>query len=167
MATLCDEKTFTEVFRNYAKSLNSYLYYQLGDTSQAQDITQEAFMTLWRKCAEVQLASARGYVFMVAKNKMLNMVERKKVKLNFSKQTVKTQSGITPEHILEEKEFQAALEQAIQNLPEKQRVVFLMSRIDRLKYAEIAELLGISKKAVEKRIYLALDALRKINKQIP
>jgi len=50
---------------------------------------------------------------------------------------------------------------AIQNLNETQRVAFLMHRIDKKKYAEIAEELNISVKAVEKRIHLALLQLRK------
>jgi len=52
------------------------------------------------------------------------------------------------------------------NLPEKQRVVFLLSRIDKKTYKEIAGMLDISKQAVEKRIYNALDTLRKVNKNI-
>jgi len=46
-------------------------------------------------------------------------------------------------------------------MPENQRIVFLMSRMDQLKYTEIAENLGISQKAVEKRMTRALGFLRK------
>jgi len=47
------------------------------------------------------------------------------------------------------------------NLPSKQREVFLLNRIDKKKYAEIAEMLGISVKAVEKRMQKALIIIRK------
>ena len=50
---------------------------------------------------------------------------------------------------------------ALKNLPEKQRIVFLMSRMDEMKYNEIADNLGLSIKAVEKRMKLALEYLRK------
>ncbi len=53
------------------------------------------------------------------------------------------------------------LQTAISNLSEAQRTAFLMNRIDGLKYTEIAEALGISVKAVEKRIHKALVSLRK------
>lgn len=66
-----------------------------------------------------------------------------------------------PEYILEEKQFQSKLLKAIENLNEKQRVAFLMHRIDGKKYSEIALDLNISVKAVEKRIHLALVSLRK------
>ena len=53
------------------------------------------------------------------------------------------------------------MERAIYALPEGQRLVFLMNRIDKRKYREIAEELGISQKAVEKRMHQALVTLRK------
>ena len=70
------------------------------------------------------------------------------------------------EFLLEEKELKIALEKAIADLPEPQRIVFLLSRIDKKTYREIAEIIGISRQAVEKRMYKALDQLRKITKNI-
>ena len=67
---------------------------------------------------------------------------------------------------MEEQEWKNKIEAAIAALPEKQRTVFLMSRIDKKTYKEIAEVLGISKQAVEKRIYKALDTLRVVSKMI-
>jgi len=66
----------------------------------------------------------------------------------------------SPEFLLEEKEFMARLEKVIADLPEKQREVFLLSRIDKKKYSEISEILDISVKAVEKRMSQALITLR-------
>ena len=63
--------------------------------------------------------------------------------------------------LAEEEEFKNKLLQAIQKLNETQRVAFLMHRIDGKKYAQIADELGISIKAVEKRIQIALQELRK------
>jgi RNA polymerase sigma-70 factor (ECF subfamily) len=60
-----------------------------------------------------------------------------------------------------EKEFMEKLESTIDNLPEKQREVFLMNRIEKKKYKEIAICLNISVKAVEKRMHQALVVMRK------
>ena len=62
---------------------------------------------------------------------------------------------------MEESEYMQRLQSALESLSEDQRVTFLMNRIEGKKHQEIAEILGISRKAVEKRIYTALDKLRK------
>mgnify|MGYP000738797926 CR=1 FL=1 len=73
----------------------------------------------------------------------------------------KSYTNESPEFLAEEEEFKNKLLQAIQKLNETQRVAFLMHRIDGKKYAQIADELGISIKAVEKRIQIALQELRK------
>ncbi len=165
-SSLCNESTFSQVFKDYSDTLYNYLYYKSGNESLAQDITQESFMKLWQNCAEVILTTAKGYVFKTAKNRMLNEFQHQKVKMKFSQKPQEDKTIQTPEYLLEEKELRIELEAAIAALSEKQRVAFLMSRIDKKTYREIAEILDISKQAVEKRIYNALDALRKVSTKI-
>jgi RNA polymerase sigma-70 factor (ECF subfamily) len=62
---------------------------------------------------------------------------------------------------MQEDEYMKKLQTALSNLTEAQRTAFLMNRIEGKKFKEIAKLLDISTKAVEKRIYGALDKLRK------
>lgn len=165
-SSICKEATYSQVFREYSTTLFNYLYYKCGNRDQAEDLTQEAFLKLWQNCAQVNYETAKGYVFKTANNKLLNEYAHEKVKLKFSAQKQKNQTNQDPEFLLEEKELQEALNKAINELPEKQRVVFLLSRIDKKTYKEIAEIIGISKQAVEKRIYKALDTLRKISVNI-
>ena len=92
----------------------------------------------------------------------MNEIAHQKVVLRYEKNfTGLDRTNESPEYILEEKQFQTKLLKAIADLNEKQRVAFLMHRIDGKKYSEIAVDLGISVKAVEKRIHLALLSLRK------
>ena len=67
---------------------------------------------------------------------------------------------------MESDEYMRKLQDALSNLSEIQRTTFLLNRIDGKKHKEIASLLGISQKAVEKRIYGALKKLRKTIKEI-
>ena len=76
--------------------------------------------------------------------------------MNHQKRTLKSSNYETPEYLLVEKEFLVKIEEAIAALPDKQKEVFLLSRMEKKKYKEIAEILGISVKAVEKRMHLAL-----------
>ena len=138
------------------------MYYKFGNEDQAEDITQEAFIKLWQNCADVPLEKAKSYLYTIANNASLNVIAHQKVVLNYAKSSPNKEStNESPEFLLEEEQFKSKLLQAIEKLNEKQRVAFLMNRIDGKKYAEIAKELEISVKAVEKRIHLALIELRK------
>lgn len=160
--TLCKESTYTAIFKEYAKTLHNYLYYKTGNLSLTKDLTQEAFTRLWKNCASVLPQNARGYVFKIANNLLINEYKHQKVVLQHQAIPALDRTNESPEFLLQEKELKTRLEQAIADLPEKQRVVFLMSRIDKKTYQEIAAIIGISKQAVEKRMYNALDTLRQI-----
>lgn len=159
---ICKENIFSSFFKSHAKSLRNYLYYKFGNENQAEDITQEAFIKLWQNCADVPLEKAKSYLYTIANNASLNVISHQKVVLNYAKSSpTKESTNESPEFLLEEEQFKSKLLQAIEKLNEKQRVAFLMNRIDGKKYAEIAKELEISVKAVEKRIHLALIELRK------
>ena len=164
--SVCEESTYTTIFKEYAKTLHNYLYYKTGNMTLSQDLTQEAFTRLWHNCAKVIPASAKGYVFKIANNLLINEYNHQKVVFKFQAKPQTDRSNESPEYLLEEKELKERLEAAIAALPEKQRVVFLMSRIEKKTYQEIADILDLSRQAVEKRMYKALDALRLVSSKI-
>ena len=157
---VCEEKTFEKVFANHAQSLRNFIYFKCGDTAQADDLVQDAFVKLWNNCAKVPFQKAKSYLYTLANNAFLNEVAHQKVKLKYKPHASKGITNESPEFILREKEFKKELEAAIAKLSEKQREVFLLNRIEKKKYREIAELLEISVKAVEKRMHGALVSLR-------
>ena len=158
---VCEEAVFSQFFQSNVKILRNYLLYKFGNEEQANDVSQEAFIKLWENCQEVPLEKAKGFIYKVANNASLNKIAHQKVVLAFSQKTNLTQhTNESPEFILEHEEFKTKLEKAIQNLTEAQRTAFLLNRIDGKKYSEIAEILEISVKAVEKRISGALSSLR-------
>lgn len=156
----CKEKVFNQIFRSYSKDLHDFLYYKYGASNNPQDIVQVAFEKLWENCTNVLPEKARSFLFTVANNEMLNSIARKKTVLNYRLQKPKEFTNETPEFLLEEKEYHDRLQKAIEELTEEQRVTFLLNRIEGKKHQEIADMLGISRKAVEKRIYTALKILR-------
>jgi len=164
--SLCDEQVYSKIFLEYSTTLFNYLYYKCGDEALAKDVTQDAFLKLWQHCKKVNLPTAKGYVFKIANNTLLNTYAKQKVQLKFSYIKQAQHTNESPQFVLETKELQQQIDKAISALPEKQRIVFLLSRIDKKTYKEIAEIIGISRQAVEKRIYNALDALRKVSANI-
>lgn len=159
---VCEESVFSSLFRTHARTLRNYLFYKFGNEEKANDLSQEAFLKLWEHCASVPKEKARSFLYTVANNAALNKIAHAKVVLAYEKSSpLRNQVAESPDFILEESEFEQKLQTAIGNLTEAQRTAFLLNRIDGKKYHEIATMLDISVKAVEKRISGALVALRK------
>lgn len=158
---ICESQLFERLYKKHAKNLHDFLYYKFGEHLNPQDKVQEAFIKLWQNCNKIAPEKAKSYLFTTANNLMLNAYAHQKVVLKYSKQPQKHSTNETPEFVLEEKEYHQKLQKAISNLSEAQRVAFLMNRVEGKRFKEIAKLLDISVKAVEKRIYGALKKLRK------
>ncbi len=156
----CDQNSFQRLYERHSDALRNFMYYKSGDSGFAEDSVQESFLRLWKKCAAVPYEKAKSFLFAVANNLLLDRVKHKKVQLKFSAIPQKKLTNENPEFLLEEQEFKQKLTDVISSLPEHQRAVFLMNRIDKMKYREIAEVLGISQKAVEQRMHKALLVIR-------
>ena len=118
-------------------------------------------MRLWTNCMKVPYEKARSFLFTTANRLFLDDVRKEQVKLRFTKsRSTEVFESQDPEFQFREQEFKEHLEMAISGLPEKQRIVFLLSRIDKLSNKEIAEALDISVKGVERHITAALKRLR-------
>lgn len=154
------EKWFAGVFNDHYEHLRNYLYYLSGDVSWAEDATQEAFLVIWEKRADLKQETLRPYLFTTGKNLFLKRKRRENVWLKFTKTAPSVEEAEEQSLPAELEEFDKQLQSAISLLPEKCRIVFLMSRLDGLANRQIAETLDISVKAVEKQITRALKQLR-------
>lgn len=158
---LCEEARFDAFYREHVRSLRSFIYYKFGDADQSDDVVQESFIRLWKNCAKVTMETARSFLYKIAINLNTSLKRSEKVQLNYKEQAVKMEfDGESPEYVLLEKEFMDRLTNAIASLPDKQREVFLMNRVEKKTYKEIAELSGVSVKAIEKSMHKALLKLR-------
>ncbi len=158
---ICEEKLFSSIFMKYSKSLHDFLYYKYGNHLNPEDKVQEAFIKLWDNCKDVSIDKAKSFLFTVANNSILNDIKHKKVVLKYQKISPKNYTNESPEFLMEESEYMQKYQKALSNLTEGQREVFLMNRVEGKKHKEIASLLDISVKAVEKRLYGGLKELRK------
>jgi RNA polymerase sigma-70 factor (ECF subfamily) len=157
---VCAEEIFNGLFRANSRDLYQFLYYKYGADNNPRDVVQDAFIKLWNNCQHVIPEKARPFLFTVANNLMLNELAKKKTVIKHSQEKQKGYTTESPEFIFEENEYGNKLQKAIEELTEEQRVTFLLSRIEGKKHQEIAEMLGISRKGVEKRIYTALAILK-------
>lgn len=160
--SVCEEQVYNEIYRTHAESLRNYLYYKFGNMQRAEDIVQDAFIKLWSNCGTVIYEKVAGFLYKISRNLMIDTLRTKKVALKFEKGLIPSQDNEDPYFHLRTKEFRLKIESAISNLPEKQREAFLMNRIDKLTYKEIALRLNVSQTAIEKRIAKALIKLNAI-----
>ena len=157
---ICEAKTFEYVYNTYSKDVHDFLYYKYGAQFNPSDKTQDAFIKLWDNCKKVTLSKAKSFLFTVANNMVLNDIKHHKVVLNHQKHTPKAHTNETPEFILEGEQFLERYKIVLEGLSEEQRVAFLLNKVEGKKHAEIAELLGVTKKVVEYRIYSAFNILK-------
>ena len=163
---VCEEHMFSSLFNKYSKDLYHFLYYKFGDLLNPKDKVQEAFIKLWENCAKVTPDKAKSFVYTTANNLMLNEAAHQKVVLKHQQTKPKMYTNENPEYLMQETEYMTKLQKALSNLTEAQREAFMMNRVEGKRFKEIAEILDISTKAVEKRIYGALEKLRQDIKEI-
>ena len=160
---ICEQAIFKELFWAYARPLRNFIYYKCGDAALAEDVVQEAFLRMWKVCKKVTYDKAKAFLFRVANNLFLDEIKHRKVVAKYQISIGEPVQNYTPQEELEENEFRERLEGAIAQLPEKSREVFLLNRVEGMTYKDIASLLDISVKAVEKRMHKALLELRKLS----
>ena len=154
------KEEFKILFDAYFEDVRRYVLYRSGDEDIATDIAQDTFMRVWEKQMIVDPKRAKGLLFKIAGDFFISQYRRKQVATNFLNAFEPINKSLTPEDEINFQELKNAYDAALKSMPEKQRTVFLMNRIDELKYKEIADQLGLSVKAIEKRMSQALEHLK-------
>jgi len=152
---------FKQVFMSHYESLCRYAYTILKNAEEAEDVVQSMFVKIWEKREELEVKhTIRSYLFKAVYHQCINLLEHRSVKL---KHQVHLAHEMLTETQLPEP-FQHELEEnivaAIKTLPDQCRLIFMMSRYEELRYAEIAAHLKISVNTVENQISKALKILR-------
>jgi RNA polymerase sigma-70 factor (ECF subfamily) len=155
-------KAFELLFKKYCQSLIYFSRRYVFDKQIAENIVQDVFAGIWQKRQHLDPSqSIKAYLFAAVKNESFKHLRHLDVEAKSYDRVVKLVNiERTPEEILDEKELKNRLNSAINELPEKCREIFFMSRFDGLKYTEIAEALGISVKTVETQMGRAFKKLR-------
>ncbi|MFY9151938.1 MAG: sigma-70 family RNA polymerase sigma factor [Prolixibacteraceae bacterium] len=154
------KEEFKTLFSSYFEDVRRYILYRSGNDEIATDIAQDTFMRIWEKQMIIEPKTAKSLLFKIAGDLYISQYRKDQVSFNFFNTYQVNGKSRTPEDELNFQELQKAYEAALKSMPEKQRTVFLMNRIDELKYKEIADQLELSVKAIEKRMSQALEHLK-------
>ncbi|MET7000230.1 RNA polymerase sigma factor [Chitinophaga defluvii] len=157
------EAAFTTLFYLYKDRLYSYILRLTGSPEMAEDVVQDVFLKLWKhRSGLTEIAHLRGYVFRMAQHHAINAFKRMaREALLVANNTLHPEAVATEvEAVLELKEVQQVLSQAVSKLPPQQKLVYTLSREQGLKHEEIAQHLNISLSTVNKHMIQALRTIR-------
>jgi RNA polymerase sigma-70 factor (ECF subfamily) len=156
---------FDDLFRQYSKPLFYYAA-KFVDDEAARDIVQDVFVKLWSDQSITIKQSLNALLFTMVRNSCLQLIEKQKVRSKyFESAKLKLQEEelrfyMEEKTSLMEQELEDKLNEVLNNLPDRCRQIFTLSRFENKKNKEIAGELDISVKAVEKQITKALGIIR-------
>lgn len=154
-----------EIYRDHWETVFDAVYKRTGDEDLAQDITQEIFISLWENRASVQIeGTLAAYLCGAAKYKVINHFRSTALKGRHKEQLLllwRDETIAAADSGLILGEFVKEVDTAMQLLPEKTRLVFLMSRKEGKSIKEIASELDVSVQTVKNQISTAIKILRK------
>ncbi len=152
-------KDFKMIYDTHFDDLRRYLIYRSGDQDLSGDIAQNVFMKVWTKKIEIASGNIKSLLFKMATEEFISHIRRKKVEKEYT-ESIDLRLIREPDNNDDLLEKKVLFQKALNQLPEKQKTALLMNKIQGLTYKEIAEVLNLSQKAIEKRIGLALKALK-------
>ncbi len=152
-------KDFKMIYDAHFDDLRRYLIYRSGDQDLSKDIAQNVFMKVWIKKIEIASGNIKSLLFKMATDEFISHIRKKKVEKEYT-ESIDLKLIREPDNNDDLLEKKVLFQKALNQLPEKQKTAFLMNKMQGLTYKEIAEILNLSQKAIEKRIGLAIKALK-------
>ncbi len=164
-----DHEAFRELIERHQNAVIGTVAKMLGNASEAEDIAQQVFLRLWKARARYQ-ASAKftTFLYTITRNLVFNETRRKSRRKESSLDQRKDDYELElpanpnqrPDNAHLNAELRTAIDQAIEALPEKQRLAVVLRRYQNLPYEEIAEVLDLTVSAVKSQLFRARGTLR-------
>ncbi len=157
------EKSFKIVFDRYIEAVTKYSYSICNNSDMAKDTAQDVFAKIWEKRTSLDPdKSLKFFLFVLARNTIISNFRKLNSYKKYKNYFEYSRSGEDQslEQQVNANELSKIIKQAIDSLPTKRKIVFQLSRNERLTYQEISKQLGISPRTVEVHIALALKNIR-------
>ncbi len=162
---------YEELFKQTFPRMLGYCKLFIQDQAQANDLVQECYVKLWEKRSTINPSqSVESLLFVMLRNKCLNYLRDQK--LHYSEKDIESVQENELQHLYqldflgkEEKSLEErlieAIREAIDQLPERRKLIFIKTKIEGKKNKDVAEELCISVKSVEKQLHQAKEQIRK------
>lgn len=164
-----DEQAFEELISRHQHAVIGTVAKMLGNSSDSEDIAQQVFIRIWKSAPRYKpKAKFTTFLFTITRNLVFNESRRRSRKKEYSIEereddfhVQSADSGVSaPDEELLHGELQKAIDQAINSLPEKQRMAVILRRYENMPYDEIGKILELSISAVKSQLFRARHALR-------
>jgi len=142
-------------------AIRRYIYYRCSDSELASDIAQDLFTKIWEKNKQINPLKDKALLYKMASDMLVSRMRRRKIEINYTNSVIIEKSSDLPDRDINIAQLKTSYIDALSEMTENSRITYLMSRDEDMKYHEIADILGIGVKAVEKRMSTALGILRK------
>lgn len=164
-----DSAAFERLYEEFAPGLLGFARTQLRSREIAEELVQELFLALWRHRAKwILTGSLKAYMYGALRNRITSYRRTMAASYELAQGAGDADDGLLllpsasrADDLVHETELREAIERAVAALPRRCRETFLLVRQQHLSYADAAEVMGISVKAVEMNIVRAFAALRR------
>lgn len=171
-----DAEAFADLVDRYQHRLVGIMHHLLGNLEEAEDLAQEVFLRVYRTRKKYSpKAKFSTWLFTIANNLALNVIRGRQRKpttplaVNESgplgprpQEQLVIDPGHTPAHGLRQRELAALIRAALEELNERQRMAVILNKFEEMGYAEIAEVMGLTTKAVKSLLSRARGKLREV-----
>src|SRR6266705_2375734 len=169
-----EDAAYDELVRGYHASIFHVAYRMLGDAAEASDVVQEIFLKVFRNIGGFKgEAALKTWIFKIAFSEILNRLRWWRRRHRYATLSLDespngnapgdgvADAGPTPEEVLQAKEREDAIQQALRRLSHEHRSIIVLRDIEGFSYTEIADVLGISMGTVKSRLARARADLKK------
>ena len=163
LAEYRDKEVFSQLFSHFAPRLKSMLMGTGTDPETAEEVAQEAMISVWRKCGmyDPKKASASTWIFTIARNLRIDRFRKeKRPEFDLNDPSLVPEAEPMADDQLSMNDRQALVKAALQKLPEEQREVVTLSFVESLSHQEIADRLNLPLGTVKSRLRLSFEKLR-------
>lgn len=157
------EDVFKRIVQTYKEKVIRFMSLFVSNPQDCEELASDVFLSLWAnvdKLAEID--DLNNYIFIISKNKALNHLRRntpKLIDLEPFQADIFHNTESNPESIYINREIAEQLNDAINELPQKTKLAFMMVRENKMKYKDAAQILGVSIKTIEKQVATAVAKL--------
>lgn len=159
-----DPDAFGELYALYLDRIFKYVFYKVGNTTEAEDLTEHVFLKAWEA---IDKYNPRGYPFSawlyrIAHNTVIDYYRGERKSVPLDDQVTLADKGLGPEEMVERKQEVERLRRALAQLPDEQRQVIILRFIQGRSHAEVAAIMGKGEGACRVLQCRALKALQRI-----